>query len=105
VVLRFPCDQNCDEFVAKEMESRDFHRGKVSPPRDEQGVREYSDNCDSATDRRKLVFEDAKNEIAGAVKISQIFLKGFCSAYLAYYLFENFTGRDLMTHEIRAILQ
>lgn len=105
VILRFPLAADSEEFVEKARASRGFHGGMVSPPCDQQGFKAYRDNCNSETDRRILVFEKAAQEIAGAVNISQIFMKGFCSAYLGYYLFEGFTGRRLMTDALRGVLE
>lgn len=105
VILRFPRDEDRDEFVEKARGSRGFHNGLVSPPLDEQAFSAYLSNCLTESDRRILVFEKERKEIAGAVNISQIFMKAFCSAYLGYYLFEGFSRRGLMTDALRGVIK
>lgn len=44
--------------------------------------------------------ERATGAVAGLVNISQIFLKGFCSAYLGYYAMTGGAGRGLMAEAL-----
>jgi ribosomal-protein-alanine N-acetyltransferase len=43
----------------------------------------------------------ASGDIAGVTNLSQVFLKGFQSAYLSYYGMAAFAGRGLMTEALR----
>ena len=102
--LRLPELSDCAEFTKNAVDSVDFHRNLVSPARSRKDFEEYIAKNDTETDRCFLLIEKATGSIAGAINISQIFLKGFRSAYIGYCLFEGFTGRGLMTDGLGCLL-
>lgn len=104
IILRAPELNDETEFIARSKGSRASHKGLVNPPAEPGSFREYVALNDSETNKVFLVEVAQTGEIAGATNLSQIFLKGFCSAYLGYYLFDGFRGRGLMTDAITALL-
>ncbi|MEZ5307670.1 MAG: GNAT family N-acetyltransferase [Pyrinomonadaceae bacterium] len=105
VFLRHPVLADVDEFVSKAMQSISFHRDLVSPPMDREAFAGFVEGSNTDSERRLLVIEKDGNQIAGVLSISQIFLKGFCSAYLGYYAFEGFQGRGLMSQGLEGALE
>ncbi len=105
VVLRYPRISDAAEFTDRAQQSFEFHNDLVSPPSDETAFLEYLSRNESVTEEYFLIIEKSSGAIAGAVNMSQIFLKGFCSAYLGYYLFDGFTGRGLMTAALEGVLR
>lgn len=104
IPLRGPGLSDFEEFSLKSQMSADFHRDLVFPPGDIDSFKEYVDKEDSKTDCCFVIIERESGEIAGAVNVSQIFMKGFCSAYLGYYLFAGFEGRGLMTEALTVVV-
>lgn len=104
VILRYPSRFDSGEFTSRALESSEFHKNLAAPPCDETAFLQYLSRNDSETEECFLIIEKSSGSIAGAINMSQIFLKGFCSAYLGYYLFDGFTGRGLMTSAIDGVL-
>lgn len=105
VILRYPHPEDAEEFTEATRNSRELHQGLVNPPADGAAFIGYVLKNDVDSNECFLIIEKDSGSIAGAVNISQIFMAGFRSAYLGYYLFEGFTGRGLMTDAIRTVLR
>lgn len=103
VALRFPRASDSAEFTSRAVASKRFHKDLVFPPGDQEAFLEYVKQSDVETGKSFLIIEKSTGQICGAVNLSQIFLKGFCSAYLGYYLFEGFAGRGLMTSALKDV--
>lgn len=87
-------------LVAANLASRAHHAPFAAPFTDAAGFAAYFDSLVTGPNIG-LVARDPSGAVVGVVNLSQIFLKGFRSAYLGYYGMAGFAGRGLMTHAVR----
>lgn len=102
--LRSPTSRDDAEFIALSRASRDFHRGRVSPPATPEQFAEYLERSRQETSCSFLICLAATGVIIGAINLSQIFRGGFQSAYLGYYLGPKHAGQGYMTEALRLML-
>ena len=102
--LRRPAAADFEEFSRKSKMSVKEHAGLVSPPLTRESFSEFVAKNENKTEICGLLVEKKSDQIAGVINVSQIFLKGFCSAYLGYYLFDGYCGRGLMNDGLRGML-
>jgi ribosomal-protein-alanine N-acetyltransferase len=105
VFLRLPKPEDFAEFTASSKASRKFHKNLVSPPIDRKGFDEYLERSESEANKSFLICRVADGAIVGTINLSQIFRQTFLNAYLGYLLFEEYTGKGLMTEAIELILK
>jgi len=104
-LLRPPTRDDCPEFIEQSRKSAKFHRNLVSPPKDAADFAEFLERAEKIENESFLIIEVESQLIAGAVNLSQIFRRGFQNAYLGYYLFEKFTGKNLATEAVWLMLR
>lgn len=105
VFLSRPAKRDCKEFIELNRASTRLHRGLVSPPTtptEFTGFVERSRRPDSASFFICRVEDDA---IVGSINLSQIFLGGFRSAYLGYYIGAPYSGQGYMTEALQLMLR
>jgi len=105
VFLRSPTSKDEKEFTALNRASKRFHRGLVSPPTTSQQFASFMES--SNTDESVCVFIClvADGTIIGAMSLSQIFRKGFQSAYLGYYIGARYSHRGYMSEALEIFLK
>ncbi|PYS47997.1 MAG: phosphinothricin acetyltransferase [Acidobacteria bacterium] len=94
-----------EEFIALNRASRHLHRGLVTPPvtpaQFASSLKRWR-KSDSACFLICLIEDDT---ISGLINLSQIFMGGFRSAYMGYYIGAPFAGRGYMTEAIQLMLR
>lgn len=103
--LRPPAKRDGKEFIALNRASARLHRGLVSPPTSTTeftGFLERSRKTDSAC---FLIYRLEDDTIVGSINLSQIFMGGFCSAYLGYYVGAPYAGQGYMTEALQLMLR
>jgi ribosomal-protein-alanine N-acetyltransferase len=101
VFLRSPTKRDAAEFIALNRASRAFHRGLVSPPITSEQFVDLLKKSNEDNSVCLLICVAAKGAIIGAVNLSQIFRGGFQSAYLGYYIGEQYAAQGYMTEALR----
>jgi ribosomal-protein-alanine N-acetyltransferase len=104
IFLRYIQKQDAAEFIRLNLASREFHRGLVTPPLDEDSYDKYFVRNASEADERFFICLQENGKIAGSINLSQIFYGNFCNAYLGYFVGAEYAGRGLTTEAIRLIL-
>ncbi|MEX6508178.1 GNAT family N-acetyltransferase [Jiella sp. M17.18] len=89
------------DLIAANRDSRAHHRPFVEPFTDEAGFDAWFDGLVTGANVGLVARDAESGRIVGVVNLSQIFLKGFRSAYLGYYGMRGFSGRGLMTEAVR----
>src|SRR5436190_2222254 len=84
--LRSPSLADREEFIALNRDSRIFHRGLVSPATDGAEFADYLTRCHRLDSASFMICRREDEAIVGAINLSQIFLGGFQSAYLGYFI-------------------
>ena len=105
VFLRPPKAEDFAEFTQLSKTNRKFHKNLVSPPLDRKSFDEYIDRSKLEENESFLICQISDGAIVGTITLSQIFRKVFQNAYLGYLLFDNFTGRGLMTEAVELVLK
>ncbi|MEZ5346799.1 MAG: GNAT family protein [Pyrinomonadaceae bacterium] len=105
ISVRFPKPEDSREFITRARSSREFHRGFVEPPSNDEAFEIYLEKSRRESDRCFLIIADDDRQIAGAINLSQIFYGGFKNAYLGYYLFAGFSGRGIMTRALGKVIR
>src|SRR6478672_4490404 len=105
VFLRAPTRRDSEELVALNCDSTRLHRGLVSPPVDAAQFIARLKRWRRADSVCFLVCRADDNVIVGSINLSQIFLEGFRSAYLGYYVGAEYARQGYMTEAIRLMLQ
>ena len=85
------------ELVQAHLESRDHHGPWVQPFTTLDGFYSWYGEQMTGANASFVTREGMSDRIVGVTTLSQIFLKGFQSAYLSYYGMVAFAGRGLMT--------
>jgi [ribosomal protein S5]-alanine N-acetyltransferase len=105
VFLRPPAKRDCEEFIALNRASTRWHGSLVSAPTvpaEFTAFLERSRQTDSAC---FLICRLEDNAIVGSINLSQIFLGGFCNAYLGYYIGAQYSGQGYMTEALELMLR
>jgi len=105
VILRPPTSGDAAEFITLSRASKDFHRGRVAPPRTPEQFADFLKRSRQETSSCFLICLAATGAIIGAVNLSQIFRGGFQSAYLGYYLGTEYVGQGYMTEALHLMLK
>ena len=105
VYLRSPVRQDKKEFLKLDRISTQLHRGLVSPPTQPSQFAAFLKRCRRSDSACFFICRLEDHKIVGAINLSQIFLGGFRSAYLGYFIGVPYAGRGYMTEAIRLILR
>jgi [ribosomal protein S5]-alanine N-acetyltransferase len=105
VCLRPPLRGDRDEFIALNRASTHFHHGLVSPPTQPEQYSTFLSRFRKADFECFLICRIEDGAIVGAISLSQIFLGGFRSAYLGYYLGAKYAGQGYMSEAIQLMLK
>ena len=105
VHLRSPCIEDEQEVLSLNNESSLFHRGLASPPKTGSEFQLLLERCDSVSSSCFFICRNEDNRIVGSINLSQIFMGGFRSAYLGYYIGSRYSNRGYMTEAVELILK
>src|SRR2546430_4434693 len=105
VYLRPPVRRDIKEFLDLNRASTELHRGLVSPPTQPAQFTAFLERCRRADSACFFICRMEDQRIVGSINLSQIFLGGFRSAYLGYFIAAPYAGRGYMTEAIRLILR
>ena len=104
ILLRPAQSGDVEEFIGIVNASRDFLHPWVDPPNDRIKFQSLLERSDGSEFLALLVCLRSNQSIAGSINLSQIAFGNFCSAYLGYWIAEEFSGRGLMTAALQALL-
>lgn len=104
VLLRSPTLKDRAEFIALNRASRRFHRGLVSPPTTPEQFADFLDRSKREDTISVLICQKSDGSIIGVMSLSQIFRKGFQSAYLGYYIGARHANKGYMTEALDLLL-
>jgi [ribosomal protein S5]-alanine N-acetyltransferase len=105
VYLRKPARRDAAEFVALNRSSAKLHRGLVSPPITPAQFNSFLKRSRQTNSACFLICRISDKQIVGAINLSQIFLGGFRSAYLGYYICTPYAGQGYMIEGLRLMLR
>lgn len=105
VFLRLPTKRDSEEFIALNRASTRLHQGLVSPPTRPAQFDTFLKRSRRADSKHFLICRVQDRAIVGSINLSQIFLGGFRSAYLGYYIGEQYSGQGYMTEAFQLILR
>lgn len=105
VFLRSPTKSDAVEFIALNRASRAFHRGLVSPPITPEQFDGFLRSSNEDRSVCLLICVAANGAIIGATSVSKIVRGGFQSAYLGYYIGEQYAAQGYMTEALRLTLK
>ena len=105
VFLRAPTRRDTEELIVLNCASKRLHRGLVSPPTQPEQFIALLKKWRKADSVCFLVCRVEDNLIVGSINLSQIFLEGFRSAYLGYYVGAKYARQGYMTEAIQLILR
>ena len=104
IFLRRPSMRDAKEFITLNRESAAFHKGLVSPPTNPEQFAGFLKRSQRADCCCFLVCRVEDDAIVGAITLSQIFLGGFRSAYLGYFLGAPYARQGYMSEALTLIL-
>lgn len=93
------------ELIRANVESRAYHEPWVQPFTDVAGFEEWFGSFTTGANVSLVARDLLSGGVVGVMNISQIFMKGFRSAYLGYYGMVAFAKRGLMTEAVRLATQ
>lgn len=105
LMLRHPDRSDVVELLRLNRASTRLHRGLVSPPKTEDEFNRYIEFSRKDDCRSFLICHMSDGSIVGSITLSQIFMRGFRSAYLGYYIGEQHANRGYMTEALELILR
>ena len=105
VYLRQPAAEDEVELLRLNTESRKFHRGLAYPAQTKTEFSALLDRCHLPDSVCCLICLKDSNEIAGMINLSQIFMGGFRSAYLGYYIGARHAKQGYMTEAVQLMLR
>ena len=73
------------DLINSNIESRAYHDPWVRPFTDLDGFKDWFEGLSTGANVSLVARHEIEGRIIGVINISQIFLKGFQSAYLGYY--------------------
>src|SRR5262252_3650597 len=92
------------EFLALNQASKELHRGFASPPLKPAEFTSFLKRSRRADCACFLICRIEDSRIVGSINLSQIFLGGFRSAYMGYYIGAEFARRGYMTEAVQLML-
>jgi ribosomal-protein-alanine N-acetyltransferase len=104
IVLRQPRWSDADELLALTRRSRKLHAPWMSPLRTAAELDDYLARNRSDDFEALLACDRLSGEILGALTLSQIFRRGFQSAYLGYWVGAGHARQGTMTEAMRLLL-
>lgn len=104
ILLTRPQLKDFDCYRKAVRESRDFHSPWLPLSDSRAAFEEYIDRCQSESFRGVFIKTSEGSNFVGAINISQIFMKAFCSAYLGYWIRVSFARQGLMTEALKNAL-
>src|SRR6266404_5172946 len=104
IFLRSACDGDQAEFLDLMKRSKLLHRTFVSPPLKPIQFRAFLKRGSQADTRSYLACRREDERIVGVFTLSQIFMDGFRSAYLGYYVGGPFAGQGYMSEGMQLVL-
>jgi len=99
-----PVADDENEFVNLMRISTRLHRGFVSPPTEPAAFRAFLARCGTHDSQCYLVRFNENSAIVGVFNLSQIFMGGFRSAYLGYYVGAPFASQGYMSEGLQLVL-
>lgn len=105
VFLRTPARGDTEESIALNRASLRLHRGLAYPPTQAAEFAKFLERCRRADSVCCFICRLDDGAIVGSINLSQIFGGGFRSAYLGYYVGEQFAGRGYMTEALQLMLR
>lgn len=93
------------ELTRLNIESRARHEPWVQPFTTMDGFEEWFGTLFTGANIGFVARDLASGGIVGVTNLSQVFLKGFQSAYLSYYGMAAFAGRGFMTQAVRLTVE
>jgi len=105
VLLRPYSTGDTVESIALNRASLRLHRGLVYPATETAGFATFLERCRRADSVCCCVCRLEDGAIVGSINLSQIYGGGFRSAYLGYYVGEQFAGRGYMTEALQLMLR
>ena len=93
------------EFVALNRASIKLHRRLVYPPTTPAQFASFLKRSRQANSACFLICRVSDDRIVGAINLSQIFLGGFRSAYLGYYVSAPYARQGYMTEALQLMLE
>ncbi|HSU26139.1 MAG TPA: GNAT family protein [Pyrinomonadaceae bacterium] len=100
VFLRHPADSDFEELRERFRTSRKHLRGFASSRFDRDAFARLLAGAKLETNECFLICRTLDSAVCGQINFSQIFRRGFQSAYLGYQLFHRFTGHGYMTEAV-----
>jgi len=88
------------DLIRANIDSRDYHEPWVQTFTDARGFEEWFDALFVEPRVGLVAREAASGGICGVINLSQIFLKGFRSAYVGFYGMAEYARRGLMTEAL-----
>jgi ribosomal-protein-alanine N-acetyltransferase len=92
---------DADELLKANQESRAFHGRWVQPFTTPEGFEEWYAGQVTGASIGLVARDSESGRIVGVTNLSQIFLKGFESAYLSYYGMVSFAGTGGMAQAVK----
>jgi hypothetical protein len=86
VLLRHPCEEDEQEFIALSLSSRRFHAGWVAPAFSAEQFAAYLRRSRAHHFEALLVARRENHSLLGAISLSEIVRGNFQSAYLGYWI-------------------
>lgn len=105
IFLRAPTREDSEEFIALNRASTRLHRGLVSPPTLPAQFTAFLKRSRGADSACFLLCRVDDGAIVGSINLSQIFLGGFRSAYLGYFVGAQYSGQGYMTEALQLTLR
>jgi ribosomal-protein-alanine N-acetyltransferase len=105
VALVRPSARWSAEFVAAVRRSRRLHGRWVRPPSTPTAYRAYVRRLRRPTYEGYLICLRDSDELVGVENISEIVQGALRSAYLGYYVFRPYEGRELMTEGLALVVR
>lgn len=102
VTIRYPNITDKEEFLAGMLASKSLHYPWTAPPINEKDFLCYLEKYESDTNISYLICFDEK--IAGVININEIIRGSFQSAFLGYYVVNNFSGRGIMSNGLKKVM-
>ena len=103
--LRYPQNEDHEEFASIMKASKKLHKGLSNPPVENESFAAYIKQNESDANEGFLICRNEDSAIVGAINLSQIFRKSFQNAYLGYYIAEKFAGKGIMSEAVALILR
>jgi len=105
IYLRFLEHADREELLTLNRRSKRLHRGLVSPPTRTDEFNAMLSRCGRPDSCCLLICRLADEAIVGSINLSQIFHGAFQSAYLGYYIGEEFAGQGFTSEAVQLVVK